>query len=43
MSEQSDEASTLLEADFAGRESWRDLDAAFIDQDPANYSLDGSG
>jgi hypothetical protein len=34
MSEQSEEASTLLEADFAGHENWRDLDAAFIDQAP---------
>ncbi len=37
MSEQSEEASTLLEADFAGHESWRDLDAAFIDQAPAGF------
>jgi len=36
-SEQSDEASTLLEADFAGRESWQHLDASFIDQAPDGF------
>ena len=37
MSEQSEEASTLLEADFAGRESWQHLDASFIDQAPDGF------
>jgi hypothetical protein len=34
---ESDEAGTLLEADFAGVTDWRDLNAGFLDQAPAGY------
>jgi hypothetical protein len=37
VSEQSDEASVLLESDFDGRGDWADLDAAFVDQAPAGF------
>ncbi len=36
-SEQSDEASTLLEADFADKGDWQGLEASFIDQAPAGF------
>lgn len=37
VSEQSDEASTLLEADFEGQGRWQDLDPSVLDQAPGGF------
>lgn len=37
VSEQSEEASTLLEADFDGKDDWRLVDSVFLDQAPDGF------